>query len=156
MSDSFASQLAAARLGEEWAIAGIWRDIHPRLLRYLQGSLRDGSAEDLASDVWLEVAPKLARFHGGESEFRAFVFTIAHRRVIDQGRRARRRRTTPVPPDAPVFNIPAPEQADDRLTLDAALAMIADLPRRQAEVILLRVVGDLSVEETSRVMNRRP
>jgi RNA polymerase sigma-70 factor (ECF subfamily) len=156
VSEAFSSRLAAAKIGEDWAIAEIWRDTHPRLFRYLRASLADGSAEDIASDVWLDVAQGLAGFDGGESEFQAFVFTIARRRVIDHTRRAARRRTTPVASDARVFQVAGHDEASPRLALDSALSLIAELPRAQAEVILLRVLGDLSVEETARVVNRRP
>jgi RNA polymerase sigma-70 factor, ECF subfamily len=155
---AFAATLAAARLGEEWAVAALWRDLHPRLLRYLRVALRDGSAEDTASDVWLEVAQGLCRFDGDERAFRAWVFTIARRRAIDAARKARRRRTSPAAPEtiAAMSASSLDVDAEARLALDSALARVALLRPDQAEVILLRVLGDLSVEETARIVGKRP
>src|SRR5688500_11705198 len=87
--------LAAAQTGAEWAINVIYRDLNPALLRYLHAQ-HAGAADDLAADVWLAVAGKLAAFDGDESGFRSWAFTIARRRAIDYGRQLARRRTDPV------------------------------------------------------------
>ena len=72
--------LRTAASGDEGAFAQLWRDAHPPLLRYLW--LGD-AAEDVASEVWLEVARKLGRFRGSEPAFRGWLFTLAHRRLCD-------------------------------------------------------------------------
>ncbi|HEX3266305.1 MAG TPA: sigma factor, partial [Candidatus Limnocylindrales bacterium] len=144
---AFGGILTAARLGEEWAVAALWRDVHPRLLRYLRVAAGAEAAEDLASEIWLEVAGGLGRFDGDRTSFLRFVFTICRRRVIDAGRRAGRRRTELMPPDALAAAGPAAvDDVDAGLALDAALARLAALPRDQAEVILLRVVVGLDAD----------
>jgi RNA polymerase sigma-70 factor, ECF subfamily len=154
---TFQGILDAARLGEEWAVAAIWRDVHPRLLRYLQVAIPGCGAEDVASDVWLEVAAGLGRFAGDRQAFLRWTFTICRRRVIDAGRRHLRRRTDPVAPQALES---AASQVDGgldaRLALDAALAHLSRLPRDQAEVILLRVVVGLDVGSVGEILGKRP
>lgn len=153
---TFGGILAAARLGEEWAVAALWRDVHPRLLRYLRVAADAHTAEDLASEVWLEVAAGMGRFEGDAASFLRFVFTICRRRVIDAGRRAGRRRTDPA--TAEVLAAVAPAGGDEveaRLELDAALARLATLPRDQAEVILLRVVVGLDADAVGEVLGKR-
>lgn len=157
MTDSnFEGILAAARLGEQWAIAAIWRDVHPRLLRYLRVAVA-GGAEDAASDIWLDVAAGLGRFSGDRHAFLRWTFTICRRRVIDAGRRDGRRRTDAVPQDV----LEARSCAGDggleaRVALDAALGHLARLPRDQAEVILLRVVVGLDVDSVGEILGKRP
>ena len=154
---TFDGIFAAARLGEEWAVAAIWRDLHPRLLRYLRVTVRDGGVEDLASDVWLEVASGLGRFAGDRQAFLRWTFTICRRRVIDTGRREARRRTDPVAPE--VLELHAPKvdgELAGRLALDAALAHLSRLPRDQAEVILLRVVAGLDADSVGEILGKRP
>lgn len=157
MTDSnFEGILAAARLGEQWAIAAIWRDVHPRLLRYLRVAVA-GGAEDAASDIWLDVAAGLGRFSGDRHAFLRWTFTICRRRVIDAGRRDGRRRTDAVPQDV----LEARSCAGDggleaRVALDAALGHLTRLPRDQAEVILLRVVVGLDVDSVGEILGKRP
>ena len=154
---TFDGIFAAARLGEEWAVAAIWRDIHPRLLRYLRVAAPGGGVEDLASDVWLEVASGLGRFAGDRQGFLRWTFTICRRRVIDGGRREARRRTDPVAPE--VLELHAPKvdgELSGRLALDAALAHLSRLPRDQAEVILLRVVVGLDADSVGELLGKRP
>lgn len=114
--------------------------------------------DDLASTVWIEVATSLVRFEGDEHDFRRWLFTIAARRRIDDVRSARRRqdrlareqqRASPVAPNGPSDAI---ERADE---LDTALALIRTLPSDQADAVLLRVLGDLSVGEVAEIMGKR-
>jgi RNA polymerase sigma-70 factor (ECF subfamily) len=44
---------------------------------------------------------------------------------------------------------------DEMFSTEAALALIAQLPRQQAEVVLLRHVAGLDVAHTARVLGRR-
>ena len=85
LGEGFPKVLAAAADGDGAAFAILWRDTHPPLLRYLWVAAGD-AAEDLASDVWLDVARRLAKFKGGEPEFRGWLFTLARRKVIDKRR----------------------------------------------------------------------
>jgi RNA polymerase sigma-70 factor (ECF subfamily) len=152
----FQGALAAARLGEEWAVTLLWRELHPRILRYLRVAVGDSDGEDLASDVWLEVARGLGRFDGDESAFRAWVFTIARRRVIDAGRRVQRRRTDPMSPQQiDRGRDEAPGELEARLALDVALRRVARLPREQAEVVALRVLAGLSAEQVAEILGKR-
>lgn len=137
-------------------MAAIWRDVHPRLLRYLQVAIPACGAEDVASDVWLEVAAGLGRFDGDRQAFLRWTFTICRRRVIDAGRRDGRRRTDPVAPQALESASQVDGGLDARLALDAALAHLARLPRDQAEVILLRVVVGLDADSVGEILGKRP
>ena len=83
--DELETALVAARGGDEAGFAILWRDLHPRLLRYLRVRGDEGP-EDLAAETWMHVVRGLPTFEGGLSEFRAWLFTIARHRAIDQGR----------------------------------------------------------------------
>ncbi|HET7172232.1 MAG TPA: sigma-70 family RNA polymerase sigma factor [Gaiellales bacterium] len=154
---TFGGVLAAARLGEDRAVAAIWRDVHPRLLRYLQVAAPRAAAEDIASDVWLEIAGGLGRFDGDRQAFLRFAFTICRRRMIDAGRRAGRRRTDPVPPEVfAAHPVAGDDGLEARVALDAALERLASLPRDQADVILLRVVVGLDADSVGEILGKRP
>lgn len=152
----FAEVLAAAQAGAEWAVARLWRDLQPALLRYLRAA-EPGAAEDLASDTWFEVARGIGRFRGGEGDFRAWLFTIARHRLIDSRRQAARRRTVTVAwiPDRPADEDPEGD-ALDSLSTGEALTLLSRLPSEQAEVILLRVVAGLDTTRVARIVGKRP
>jgi RNA polymerase sigma-70 factor (ECF subfamily) len=155
----FGDVLAAAQQGSHWAIAVLWQELHPRLLRFLRG-MDPVAAEDVEADTWLVAARDLAHFRGDGHQFRAWMFTIARNRLIDWRRREARRRSVAVTPDVlsdhPAEDDPA-VTAVDALGADAAVALVRScLPRDQAEVILLRVLGGLTVDEVAAIVDKRP
>ncbi|MGH8991024.1 MAG: RNA polymerase sigma factor [Acidimicrobiia bacterium] len=159
IGESFDDVLAAAQTGAEWAVAVLYRSLQPRLLRFLRAQAPQ-DAEDIASQAWLEVARGLPRFTGGEDDFCALVFTVARRRLADQRRATRRRPVEPVGHDALVTLAgadPADVEALANLQGDEAARRIAALlPAEQAEIVLLRVLGGLSVDEVARLVGRKP
>lgn len=156
--ERFEVTLAEARAGEREALARLYRDLHTPILRYLV-ALEPAEAEDLASEVWLQVIAGLDRFHGDERGFRAWAFTIARSRTVDLRRRRRRRPTIAADPEeldrhATIRDVE--EEALQELATREAIARIATLTRDQAEVILLRVLAGLSVRDVSAIMRKRP
>jgi RNA polymerase sigma-70 factor (ECF subfamily) len=140
------------------AFSELWRDANPALLRYLR-VIAPETAEDIAADTWVQVVRGLAAFRGDEAAWRAWLFTIARHRAIDEGRRRSRRPVVSVPEVADVTSPDNPDPADlvlEKLSTRAAVALIATLPRLQAEVILLRVVAGLDTPTVARLVGRSP
>jgi RNA polymerase sigma-70 factor, ECF subfamily len=152
----FQRTLEAARAGAGGALADLYRELHPRVLRYLR-VMEPDEYEDLAADVWLETSDALQRFEGDETALRALAFTIARRRVLDLRRRRGRRATRPVPSEQLVAVAgDVEDEAMASLSTDAALRWIARLPPDQAQVLLLRVLADLPVSEVAAILDKRP
>jgi RNA polymerase sigma-70 factor (ECF subfamily) len=155
----FEGILAAARRGEGAALAELYRAVYPRIVRYLR-AVESAEAEDLASDTWLDVVHGLERFRGDEPDLRAFSFTIARRRLLDLRRRRSRRRTEPRDSDGllqagPVGNVE--EEALSSLGTGWAIDLItSSLTSEQADVVLLRVIGDLDVDAVAKIVGKRP
>lgn len=152
----FAATLVAAQQGDDHALAALWRQLQPSLLRYLR-AVEPGAAEDIASDTWLEVTRRLDRFTGGEAEFRGWLFTIARHRLIDSRRRAARHRTAPVAwlPDRPGVDDPAADVLVDLSTAES-IRLVSELPPEQAEAVRLRVLAGLDTDEVARRMGKQP
>ena len=152
----FAATLVAAQRGDDHALAALWRELQPSLLRYLR-AVEPGAAEDIASDTWLEVTRRLDRFTGGEPEFRGWLFTIARHRLIDTRRRAARHRTAPVAwlPDRPAVDDPAADVLVD-LSTEESIRLVSELPPEQAEAVRLRVLAGLDTDEVARRMGKQP
>ncbi len=158
LGEGFPKVLRAAADGDGAAFAMLWRDSHPPLLRYLWVAAGD-AAEDLASDVWLDVARRIPKFKGGEPEFRGWLFTLARRKVIDRHRYVARHPESPTgdvgPLERPASNDTLAAALED-ISTTAALTLIATLPRDQAEIIVLRVVVGLDATEVARIVGKSP
>jgi RNA polymerase sigma factor (sigma-70 family) len=153
---SFAAVLSAARGGAEHAWSDIYRGYSPAVLGYLRG-LGSAEPEDLTGEVFLQVVRDLHRFDGDRAAFKAWVLTIAHHRFLDDRRRSRRRPVELVP-GAPEHDRCAPTaEAEALAALGAGRVqeLLAALSHDQRAVLLLRVVGDLTVEQTARVVGKR-
>jgi len=157
--NGFDDILVSACAGQERAFGCLYDELQPAILRYLRWK-EPSMAEDLAAETWLAVAERLAGFEGDEGAFRGWIFAIARRRVADHRRRAARRQTAPVPDEVLVGLADPGDPAElvvEKLSAQHAITQLtATLPADQAEVVVLRVIGGLSVEETARVMDKRP
>lgn len=155
----WASLLAAAQAGAEWAWARLYRQLATPVHGYLRAH---GAADpdDLLGEVWLQVARNVGRFEGGLDAFRSWVFVIAHHRVVDE-RRYRRRRPTV---DADGLEIErgagsadtAEDEALDRLGTEAVVGVLARLTDDQRDVLTLRIIGDLTVDQVAEALDKRP
>lgn len=134
----------------------LYRELQPTLLGHLRW-VHASQAEDIAGDVWTEVAASFPTFVGSDDAFRAWVFTLARRRAIDSYRRAGRRPTAALREGGPVAADRPEEETVDRLSLEAIVARLHRLlPADQAEVLLLRVVRGLSVVEVAAATAKTP
>ncbi|WP_168627457.1 MULTISPECIES: RNA polymerase sigma factor [unclassified Cryobacterium] len=153
----FSEVLTAAQAGGQWANRIIWTEYSPKVAAYLRarGSLEP---DDLTSEVFLTVFAQLADFEGDEEQFRAFVFTIAHRRLVDELRK-RSSRGLHVEwseeSDARATSS-AESQAMERIGNDDARALLDGLPPDQRDVLVLRIIADLTVEQIAELLGKRP
>ncbi len=108
----------------------------------------------MASQVWIDVASGLHRFDGDETDFRQWLFTIAHHRSVDEIRRSTRVPCIRRPEQEAVDG--ADEEHARETSLDRALGLIAALPPDMAEAVMLRVVNDLPVADVADVMQTTP
>lgn len=162
--DALEAAVFRARAGDEDGVRVLYRWLHVPLLRYLRHHV-GADAEDVASETWMSVARLVHRFEGGPAEFRALLFAVARRRVVDQHRRNGRAlklvrvaagdeldqagKQTPTPAAEKVV-------LDNLSTQQAIELLAAVLPPEQLEVILLRVVADLSVNDVARILDKAP
>jgi RNA polymerase sigma-70 factor (ECF subfamily) len=158
VGDDFARVLAAAQGGSEDQFAVLWRDANPALLRYLRVLAQD-NAEDIAAETWMHVIRSLPKFTGDESAWRAWLFTTARRRLIDQARSHKRHPADSLDDIGPTEVPSSPDAAQlamDNLATQRALALVARLPEPQAEVILLRVVAGLDTQAVATLLDTTP
>jgi RNA polymerase sigma-70 factor (ECF subfamily) len=155
IGDPFEQVLTAARLGEEWAWETLYRDLAPLVRGYIRGRGAD-DPDDVTGEVFVDVVRNVHRFEGDERRFRTWVLTIAHRRLLDSRRRSSRRVTEVELEDRDEPAGDVEQEALDRLASQSFLRSIGRLSPDQRSVLLLRIVGDLTIEEVASVVGKRP
>ena len=157
--EGFDSVLDAARAGADWAWDRLYRELAPAVRGYVRAH---GAAEpdDVVGEVFLALVREVPRFDGDEHGFRALTFTIAHRRLVDDLRRRGRRPVTPAAPETLAETAGAGgdvgEEAMAGLDEERVRRAIEELPPDQRDVLLLRILGDLTIEEIARAVGKRP
>lgn len=147
--------LSRARSGDEAGFLELWQGLQPSLLRYLR-VLSCDDPDDVASETWLQVVRDLHKFSGGDREFRRWLFTVGRNRAIDAARSRLRRRTTPAANglDELADEQAVEDQVFDGLAIRKAIALLADLPRDQAEAVALRVLAGLDTSAVAGILGK--
>jgi RNA polymerase sigma-70 factor (ECF subfamily) len=147
--------LPAAQAGEAWALRRVYDELSPRVLGYLRAR---GAAEpeDLTSEVFLAVLPRLASVTGGAAGLRTFTFSVAHARLVDD-LRARARKAPAgeyLPEDDPRTAASAEEEGIAGLQTRRVRELLESLVPDQRDVLVLRILGDLTVEQVARAVGK--
>ena len=147
---------AAALAHDPWACRRLYDDYAGRVLGYLRAQGAP-EPEDLTSEVFLRVFDRLPQFTGDEPHFRSWLFTIAHRILIDDARRRQRRpQTTVLGIDVETQSIGDVEhEALANVGAECADRMLESLPPDQRAVVALRVTADLSLEQVAEIVGKR-
>jgi len=151
----FDDVLAAAQANAPWAFRRLFEDLSPTVVGYLRlRGARD--PEDVTSEAFLSVFRSLESFSGDETSFRSWVFTIVHRRLTDERRRVGRQVQTDDIQGLEV-NVggDVEQEALGRLGSDWVHEVLGDLSADQRDVLLLRVVADLPVDEVAEILGKR-
>lgn len=154
--DAFGALLASARDGDAWAWRQLWDWLAPAVAGYCRAqSVRD--VDDLVSETFLGVVNGIARFDGAEAQFRSWVFVIAHRRITDV------RRAWGARPDLEwsdvgglgiVDRVDVEDDVLHRLAAERVRTICTRLADDQRDVLLLRLVADLTIEQIAAVLGK--
>jgi RNA polymerase sigma factor (sigma-70 family) len=115
------------------------------VMRVLRASVGREEADDCFQETFIAALRAYPRLRP-DSNLRAWVLTIAHRKAIDAGR-ARARRPVPAEIAAEGASAPPADEGDDGLW-----TAVAALPPRQRAAVAHRFVADLSYAEMATVM----
>ncbi len=157
------STAAAAANGDRHAVDELLATVRPLVVKYCRARVgaqerSQASADDVAQDVCLAVLTALPGFRDQGRPFLAFVYGIAAHKVADAHRAAARNRSEPV------ANVPdeadehaGPEQRALRTELSGEIGeLLRELPPKQREILMLRVVVGLTAEETAQAVGSTP
>ena len=152
-----------ARAGDRHALGQLYDTYRDRVARFATGRLGDPvKAEDVTSETFEAVCRNLGSYRAG-TDFEAWLFTIAHRRVADHFRRRYRRQEVALDEAAPGGEVrpgvvPAVAGPEEALLAAERRAEVAGAFRRlrpdQQEVLALRVLGGLSAAQVGEVLGK--
>jgi len=144
-----------AQRGSIIAFEQLYHELSPSVASYLRWN-GVSDVESLTNEVMAQVHRNLGRFNGDAPAFRSWVFTIAHHRMVDD-RRANGRR--PATTDAEVHEAlvtgNAEEDALDSLSDHRLRSLLERLSPDQRDVLLLRIVADLALEDVAVALGKR-
>jgi RNA polymerase sigma-70 factor (ECF subfamily) len=154
---NFPEVLRAAQLGAEWAWRTLYKDLAPAVTGYLRlHNVRE--PDDLTGEVFVHVVRGLANFAGDEKQFRSWVFVIAHHRVCDE-RRLRARKPLEPAADNTIQRLGSSGNSEDEALHGLATAevcrVLESLSNDQRDVMLLRIIGGFTLEETAGMIGKR-
>ena len=150
--------IEAARAGAEWAWTWLYDELAGPVLGYVRG-LGAQEPEDLTGEVFLQAVRDLGRFEGHAGDFRAWIFTIAHHRFLDERRRTKRRPVDPAPDEVITERldpVDTESEAFRSLSQERVRRIIDGLVPAQREVMLMRILGGLTIDEIARAVGKRP
>jgi len=105
------------------------------------------------------VVRDLEGFEGDEPDFRSWLMTIAHHRLVDEHRRRSRRPVESVAPEGGAAVLRGGDveaEALEALEEERVRALLSGLSSDQRSVLLLRVLNDLTVEQVAAVLGKTP
>lgn len=153
---AFARALEGARSGQSLGFEWLWHRFSRQVVAFgrLKGS---EDPEGVANDVFAAAFGRLASFSGDSNAFVSFVFSIARNKVVDEHRKRRRRVVTAVFDRSVASSEPTVGSAEADalagLTPETAEAM-RRLTSEQREIVFLRLVADLPIEEVAALTGR--
>jgi RNA polymerase sigma-70 factor (ECF subfamily) len=147
-----------ARRGDPDAFARLYRDHVQAIYRYIIHRVSDTQlAEDLTGDVFMRALKAVGSYQDQGKPFVAWLYRIAHARVVDHYRRSSRR-----PAEADVEGEPIAVTTDMDVAIlrrQAAKALreaIANLTDEQQQVVILRFIEGQSIETVAQIMDKNP
>jgi RNA polymerase sigma-70 factor (ECF subfamily) len=157
LREQFPRILAAACAGGEWAWHELYGAVAPQLTRYLRAR-GVPEPDDVVGETFVKVVRYIDGFEGDDAAFRTWVFTIGRNLVVDDLRR-RSRRPVDVTPDEQLLKAAPRGDAEDEAMRDLATAHVEDvlahLSVDQRDVLLLRILGDLTIGEIALVVGKK-
>lgn len=157
MTDALTDDVLRAGAGDPELFSLVYRTHAPQVLGYLTArGVEDPEA--VMQDVFLAVLPRLGSVVGGMQGLRTFIFSVAHARMVDDHRRQSR-----APAKLPFHaeldlreESSAEAEALERVSPSEVLGLLQGLLDEQREVLTLRLIGGLTVDQVASVMGKSP
>ena len=148
--------IALAQQGDVEAIGVLYDQHHEALFRYIWSRTGDRDlAEDLTSDVFMRMLSALPNYRSSTAPFRAWLYRIARNLLVDYYRKKGGRISVSLNHSVTLGDDDNPISiVEHKLTLERAHHALAKLDETQREVVALRFLGGLSLQEVATVLEK--
>ena len=148
--------IRAAQSGKESAISELYDAYVDNIYRYFVYRVnRAEDAEDLTAEVFLRFVEGINSYQDRDIPILAWLYRIAHARLIDYYRQQNRIGTTL---DEEIISVSAEDDVDAELMatyhLDKLRAALATLTDDQKQVIILRFIEGHSLQKTAELVGK--
>lgn len=147
-----------AQQGDEEAFARLYQAYVQEVYRYVYQRVSDAhTAEDITGDVFTKAVEGLPTYEDRGQTWLAWLYRIAHARVVDYYRRRDRR---PKDSDIEFAQLASDEDMDAPLLhkdiSDALHSALNQLTDEQRDVIILRFIEGKRIEVVAHLMGKKP
>lgn len=143
--------IGRAKSGEKDAFGSLYDHYQPQIYRFVLLKIGDkAEAEDITHQVFLSAYENVGGYRESGNPFGSWLYEIARNRVIDHYRLAKA--DFPLPDgDSEIFAVPAglPDAVDEHFNLEKVRGALMTLRPEYQDVIIMRFVEELSLEETA-------
>jgi RNA polymerase sigma-70 factor (ECF subfamily) len=141
--------------GNQAAFTQLYNQNFDRIHRYIYIKVRDrAEAEDLTQDVFIRALESIGTYKWRDLPFAAWLFKIAHNRVIDHVRKQSKEKRAPLE-EAYTKSVEDPIQMTERdYEVYQLKVALEQLPEAQRDVATLRFIAQLSIAEVARTLGK--
>jgi RNA polymerase sigma-70 factor (ECF subfamily) len=141
--------------GDQAAFTQLYNQNFDRIHRYIYVRVRNPvEAEDLTQDVFIKALESIGSYRWRDLPFAAWLFKIAHNRVIDHVRKQSKEKRADLN-EAYAKSMEDPVQMTERnFEVYQLKQAMEQLPEAQREVATLRFIGQLSISEVAKTLGK--
>jgi RNA polymerase sigma-70 factor (ECF subfamily) len=133
----------------------VYEEYFPRVYRYIALRVGDkAEAEDLAGQVFLKALESSSSFKWRGIPVSAWLFRIAHNRVIDYRRTNKAKLHLPLDESLVSDDVDPVSEAERNVDISQVVQAVKLLTQAQRDVIELRFAGGLSTAEVAKVLGK--
>ena len=137
------------------AVEELYMEHHEHIFRFIWSRVHDAEqAEDLTGEVFIRMVSSLSTYKDISLPFRAWLYRIARNLIIDYHRKESSANALADVVDQNIAQKAVEEQAEVSLTLQQVRRTLQKIDPEQREVVELRFLAELSLEEVSLVVNK--
>lgn len=133
----------------------LYREHHEHIFRFVWSRVHDApQAEDLTGEVFTRMLANLSNYRDHSLPFRAWLYRIARNLIIDYHRKESSARALEDVVNRQPDHTSPEEKAETALTLERVRRALGKIDPAQREVVELRFLAELSLEEVALVINK--